>query len=42
MFLIEMSQYSYRRQLFNVNKYLIYMLLNLSECILNIDTKRSN
>jgi len=42
IFLIEMNQYSYRRQLFKVNKYLICMLFNVSEYILNIDTKRSN
>jgi hypothetical protein len=39
MFLIEMSQYSYGRRLIKVNKYLIYMLLNLSEYILNTDIK---
>jgi hypothetical protein len=37
--LIEMNQYSYRRQLIKVNKYLIYVLLNLSEYIINTDTK---
>jgi hypothetical protein len=42
MFLIEMNQYSRRRQLIKVNEYLIYVLLKLSEYKLNTDNKLSN
>ena len=41
MFLIEMNHYLYTHQLIKVNKCLIYMLLNLSEYILNTESKRS-